>query len=52
LEEKARSKLKECVLRDEGKLMSNWVAMLKEGELFFTDFRSRDWFLERIKHAN
>jgi hypothetical protein len=25
------------------------VDMLKEGELFFTDFRSRDWFLEQIK---
>ncbi|CFW92991.1 protein of unknown function [endosymbiont DhMRE of Dentiscutata heterogama] len=49
LEEKAKSKLKECVLRDKDKLMSNWVNMLKDGELFFTDFRSRDWFLEQIK---
>jgi len=49
LEEKAKSKLKECVLRDKDKLMSNWVNMLKEEELFFSDFRARDWFLEQIR---
>ena len=51
LEEKAKSKLKECVLRDRGKLMNDWVNMLKEGELFFADFRGRDWFLEQIKQV-
>jgi hypothetical protein len=49
LEEKAKSKLKECVVRKKEKLMNDWVNMLKEGELFFTDFRARDWFLEQIK---
>ncbi|MCE8163385.1 MAG: hypothetical protein I3274_04165 [Candidatus Moeniiplasma glomeromycotorum] len=52
LEEKAKSKLKECILRERGKLISNWVDMLKEGELFFADFRARDWFLEQIKAVN
>lgn len=52
LEEKAKSKLKECVLRDKNKLISNWVDMLKEDELFFSDFRARDWFLEQVKSVH
>ena len=52
LEEMAKSKLQECVLRDKGKLMKNWVNMLKEEELYFSDFRARDWFLEQIKMVN
>ena len=48
----AKSKLQECVLRDKGKLMKNWVNMLKEEELYFSDFRARDWFLEQIKMVN
>jgi hypothetical protein len=28
------------------------VKMLKEGMLFFADYRSRDWFLEQIKGGN
>ncbi|MCE8163498.1 MAG: hypothetical protein I3273_06890 [Candidatus Moeniiplasma glomeromycotorum] len=51
LEEKAKSKLQECVIRPREKLINNWVNMLKEGELFFTDFRSRDWFLEQVKNV-
>jgi len=49
LEEKAKSKLKNCVLRDKPTLLSKWVNMLKEDMLYFRDFRSRDWFLELIK---
>lgn len=52
LEEKARSELKNCVLREKKKLLNNWVNMLKDEELYFADFRSRDWFLEQIKSIN
>ena len=49
LEEKAKSKLKNCRIRKKEDLLGKWVNMLKEGELRFVDFRSRDWFLELIK---
>lgn len=49
LEEKAKSKLKNCVLREKNNLLSKWVNMLKEGMLKFRDFRSRDWFIEMLK---
>ena len=49
LEEKAKSKLKHCRLRDKNKVISKWVNMIKEEELKFVDYRSRDWFLEQIK---
>ena len=42
LEEKAKSKLKKCVLREKKNLLAKWVNMLKEGMLNFRDFRSRD----------
>ena len=42
LEEKAKSKLKNCVLRKKVDLVSKWVNMLKGGMLEFRDFRSRD----------
>ena len=42
LEEKAKSKLKNCVLRKKVDLVGKWVNMLKEGMLSFRDFRSRD----------
>lgn len=49
LEEKAKSKLKNCVIREKAPLLNKWVNMLKEQMLYFTDYRSRDWFLEQIK---
>jgi hypothetical protein len=49
LEEKAKSKLKKCLLRSQAKLLTKWVNMLKEEILYFRDYRSRDWFLELIK---
>jgi hypothetical protein len=48
-EEVAKSKLKNCRLRDKGELIRKWVKMLKESMLKFADYRSRDWFLEQIK---
>src|SRR6185437_10484806 len=42
LEEKAKSKLKNCVLRKKVDLISKWVNMLKGEMLEFRDFRSRD----------
>jgi len=48
-EEQAKSKLKNCVLREKKLLVPKWIRMLKENMLFFTDYRSRDWFLEMIK---
>jgi hypothetical protein len=42
LEEKAKSELKKCLLREKPVLMSKWVNMLKEGMLNFRDYRSRD----------
>ena len=49
LEEKSKSKLQECVIWDKNKELNRWVNMLKEGELFFADFRARDWFLEQVR---
>lgn len=49
LAEKAKSKLKNCVIREKQPLLNKWVNMLKEQMLYFTDYRSRDWFLEMIK---
>lgn len=49
LEEMAKSKLKNCVIRDKFPLLTKWTKMLKEQMLYFTDYRSRDWFLEQIK---
>ncbi len=48
-EEIAKSKLKNCRLREKPKLIMKWIKMLKEGMLFFRDYRGRDWFLEQIK---
>lgn len=48
-EEQAKSKLKNCVIRDKKALILKWIKMLKEQMLYFTDYRSRDWFLEQIK---
>jgi len=48
-EEIAKSKLKNCRLRDKGKLVMKWIKLLKEGMLRFRDYRSRDWVLEQIK---
>jgi hypothetical protein len=48
-EEIAKSKLKNCRLRDKGKLLMKWIKLLKEGMLNFADYRSRDWFLEQLK---
>ena len=49
LEEVAKSKLKNCRIREKPKLIRKWVNMLKEGMLKFRDYRSRDWFLGLIK---
>jgi len=49
LEEKAKSKLVNCAIRDKDKLINWWVNMLKDDMLFFADFRSRDWFLKQIE---
>ena len=51
LEEKAKSKLKNCRLRKKEEIMSKWVNLLKENMLRFADYRSRDWFLGQIKGA-
>ena len=48
-EEVAKSKLINCRLREKGKLISKWVKLLKENQLKFTDYRSRDWFLTQLK---
>lgn len=48
-EEQAKSKLKNCVIREKKVLIPKWIRMLKEQMLYFTDYRSRDWFLEMIK---
>jgi|SRR6185369_3886339 len=42
LEEKAKSKLQNCLIRDKNKEFNMLVNMLKENELFFSDFRARD----------
>jgi len=49
LQEKAKSRLKNCLIRNKDKEFNMLVNMLKENELFFSDFRARDWFLEQIK---
>jgi len=49
LEDKAKSRLMNCIIKEKFKLTNNWVNMLKTDSLKFTDFRSRDWFLEQIK---
>jgi hypothetical protein len=49
LEEIAKSKLKNCVIREKPVLISKWIKMLKNDMLSFVDYRSRDWFLEEIK---
>jgi hypothetical protein len=49
LEEKAKSKLKNCLIREKPNLLNKWVNMLKEQMLYFRDYRSRDWFLEILK---
>jgi hypothetical protein len=48
-EEVAKSKLKNCVLRDKPVLIMKWIKMLKNEMLYFTDFKSRDWFLEQLR---
>ncbi|WNE40365.1 MAG: hypothetical protein GBAus27B_000432 [Mycoplasmataceae bacterium] len=50
-EERAKSKLKNCVLREKKVLIPKWIKLLKENMLFFTDFQARDWFLEQIKKS-
>jgi glycosylphosphatidylinositol transamidase (GPIT) subunit GPI8 len=42
LAEKAKSKLKNCRIREKEKLLGKWVNMLKEERLSFVDYRSRD----------
>ena len=49
LEEKAKSRLKNCRLREKNKVIGKWVNMLKENMLKFRDYRSRDWFLTQLK---
>ena len=49
LEEKAKSRLKNCRLRKKEEVMGKWVNMLKKGMLKFRDYRSRDWFLGLIR---
>ena len=49
LEEKAKSKLKNCRLRKKEEVIGKWVNMLKEGMLRFRDYRGRDWFLGLLK---
>ncbi|KLL04974.1 MAG: hypothetical protein MRERV_8c061 [Mycoplasmataceae bacterium RV_VA103A] len=49
LQEQAKSKLKNCVIREKLALISKWVKMLKNGMLYFRDYKSRDWFLEQLK---
>ena len=48
-EEQAKSKLKNCRIRERKELIPKWIRMLKEQMLYFIDYRSRDWFLEQIK---
>jgi len=48
-EEMAKSKLKNCRLRDQGKVVMKWIKLLKENMLKFRDYRSRDWFLNLLK---
>lgn len=48
-EEMAKSKLKNCVIRDKNELIMKWIKMLKNNMLYFIDYRARDWFLEMLK---
>ena len=48
-EEMAKSKLKNCRLRDKGKVIMKWIKLLKEGMLKFRDYQSRDWFLTQLR---
>jgi hypothetical protein len=48
-EEQAKSRLKNCVIREKKALIGKWIRLLKEDMLKFTDYRARDWFLEQIK---
>jgi type VI protein secretion system component Hcp len=41
-EEMAKSKLKNCRLREKGKVVMKWIKLLKEGMLKFRDYRGRD----------
>lgn len=49
LEEKVKSKLKNCRIREKSKLLGKWGNMLKENLLRFADYRARDWFLGELK---
>lgn len=49
LSEKAKSRFKNCVIRDKPEWMARWVNILKEGNLFFIDFRARDWFIDQLR---
>jgi hypothetical protein len=48
-EEMAKSKLKNCRLREKPKIIMKWIKLLKENMLKFRDYRSRDWFLGQLK---
>ena len=48
-EEMAKSRLKNCRLREKSKIIMKWIKLLKENMLKFRDYRSRDWFLEQIR---
>lgn len=48
-EELAKSKLKNSVIREKKGLIMKWIKLLKQEMLKFTDYRSRDWFLEQLK---
>ena len=50
LEEIAKSKLKNCRIREKPKLILKWIKLLKEDMLKFRDYRARDWFLEQINN--
>src|ERR1044072_350910 len=48
-EEMAKSRLKNCRLREKGKVIMKWIKLLKENMLKFRDYRSRDWFLGQLR---
>ena len=48
-EEIAKSKLKNCRLRDKGEVIMKWIKLLKENMLKFRDYRGRDWFLSLLR---
>ena len=41
-EEMAKSRLKNCRLREKPKIIMKWIKLLKENMLKFRDYRSRD----------